>query len=41
MRTTPSNVRKNMGTTKCDKIIVTCDVNIAQYEDDIIRCEKK
>ena len=25
----PSNVRKNKGTIKCDKSIVTCDVNIA------------
>ena len=27
-------------TTKCDKSIVTCDVNTTQYEDDTIKCEK-
>ena len=37
----PSNVKKNKGTTECDKNIVTCNVGIAQYEDDIIKCEKK
>ena len=31
---------KNKGTTKCDKSIVTCDVNTTQYEDDTIKCEK-
>ena len=27
--------------TKCDKRTVTCDVGIAQYENEIIKCEKK
>ena len=36
-----SNVRKNKGITECDKITVTCDVGIAQYEDGTIKCEKK
>ena len=29
----PSNVRKNKGTTKCDKRIVTYDVGITKCED--------
>ena len=33
----PSNVRKTKWTTKCDKSIVTCDVNTAQCDDGIIR----
>ena len=37
----PSNVRKNKGTTKCNKSIVTCDVGTTQCEDNIIKCEKK
>ena len=37
----PSNVRKNKEITECDKIIVTCDVGIAQCEDCTIKCEKK
>ena len=38
----PSNVRKkNKGTTKCNKSIVTYDVGIAQCEDGTIKCEKK
>ena len=37
----PSNVRKKKGTTECDKSIVTCDISTAQFEDDIIKCEKK
>ena len=41
-RMIPSNVRKkNKGTTKCNKNIATCDVNATQYEDGIIKCEKK
>ena len=36
-----SNVRKNKKTIKCDKSIIICDVNTAQYEDSIIKCEKK
>ena len=42
VRMEPSNVRKkNKGTTKCEKRTVTCDVGIAQYEDQIVKCEKK
>ena len=36
------NVRMvHKGTTECNKSIVTFDVDTAQYEDDIIKCEKK
>ena len=35
----PSNVRKNKGTTKCDKRIVTYDVGITKCEDETIKCE--
>ena len=42
MRMKPSNVRKkSKGTTKCEKRPVTCDVETAQYEDGIVKCEKK
>ena len=34
-------MRKNKRTTECDKSTVTYDVDIAQCEDDIIKCEKK
>ena len=39
----PLNVRKkkSKGTTKCEKRIVTCDVETAQYEDVTVKCEKK
>ena len=38
----PSNVRKkSKGTTKCEKKIVTCDVETAQYENGTVKCEKK
>ena len=38
----PLNVRKkSKGITKCEKNIVTCDVEIAQYEDRTVKCEKK
>ena len=37
----PSNVRKNKGSTECDKSTVTCNVGTAQYEDGTIKCEKK
>ena len=33
--------KKNKGTTECDKSTVKCDVGTAQYDDDIIKCEKK
>ena len=35
----PSNVRKNKGTTKCDKRTVTYDVETAQCEDITIKCD--
>ena len=34
-------MRKNKGTTECDKNTVTCNVGTAQCEDDTIKCEKK
>ena len=37
----PSNMRKNKGTTECDKNTVTCHVGTAQYEADTIKCEEK
>ena len=40
-RMTPSNVRKNKGTMECEKSTVTCDVELAQYADGTIKCEKK
>ena len=36
-----SNMRKNKGTTECDKSTITYDVGTAQCEDDTIKCEKK
>ena len=37
-----SNMRKkSKGTIKCEKRTVTCDVGTAQYEDEIVKCEKK
>ena len=36
-----SSVRKNKGTTECDKSTITYDVSIAQCEDNTIKCEKK
>ena len=42
VRMIPSNVRKkNKETTECDKNTITCDVDITQYEDGTIECEKK
>ena len=32
---------KSKGTTKCEKRIVTCDVKTTQYENGIVKCEKK
>ena len=32
---------KNKGTIECDKSTVTYDVDIAQCENDTIKCEKK
>ena len=40
VRMTPSNVRKNMGTTEYDICTVTCDIGVAQYEYGTIDCEK-
>ena len=39
----PLNVRekKIKKTTKCDKSIVTCEVETAQCEDGTIKCERK
>ena len=37
----PSNMRKNKGTIKCDKSIVTCDVGTTQRKTGTIKCEKK
>ena len=39
MRMKLSNVRKKKGTTKCNKKIVTYDVGIVQYEDELVKCE--
>ena len=33
--------KKSKGTAQCEKRTVTCDVRIAQYEDGIVKCEKK
>ena len=41
MRMISSDVRKNKGTTECDKRPVTSDVGTLQYEDDSIKWEKK
>ena len=32
-------MRKNKGTTKCDKSIVICDVSTTQCEDNTIKCD--
>ena len=29
------------GTIECDKSTITCDVGTTQYEDGIVKCEKK
>ena len=37
----PLNVRKkNKGTTKYDKIKVTCDIETIQCEDETVKCDK-
>ena len=33
--------KKKKETIECDKRIVTCDVRVAQYEDETVKCEKK
>ena len=35
------NVKKNKGTTKCDKRTVTSNVGTAQYEDGTVKYKKK
>ena len=41
MRIEPSNVeKKNKGTIKCEKRIVTCDIGTAQCKDETVKCEK-
>ena len=38
----PSNMRKkSKGTTKCEKRIVTHNIETAQCEDRTVKCEKK
>ena len=37
----PSNMRKNKGTTECDKSTIAYDVGTAQYEAGTIKCEEK
>ena len=41
VRMVPSNVGKNKGTTEYDESTITCDVSTTQYENGIIKCEKK
>ena len=41
VRMVPSYVRKNKGTSECNKSIVTYDIGTAQCENDTIKCEKK
>ena len=42
VRMEPSSVRKkSKGTTQCDKRTVIFDVGTAQYENEIVKCEKK
>ena len=32
---------KSKGTTQREKITITCNVGTAQYENEIVKCEKK
>ena len=32
---------KNKGITKCDKRTITCEVGIAQYENETVKCKEK
>ena len=41
VRMIPSNMRKNKGTTECDKSTVIYDIGTAQCEAGIIKCEEK
>ena len=36
-----SYMRKNKGTTECDKSAITCDVSTTQCVDSTIKCEEK
>ena len=40
VRMVPSNVTKSKTTIECDKNTVTSDIDITQYEDGTIKCEK-
>ena len=40
VRMKPSNVRKSEGITKYEKRTVTCDVGIAQCEDETVKCKE-
>ena len=40
MMESPNVRKKSKRTAKCEKTIVTCDVGIAQYEDETIKCEE-
>ena len=33
--------KKSKRTTKCEKRTVTCDIGIAQYRDETVKCEEK
>ena len=33
--------KKSKRTIKCEKRTVTCDIGIAQYRDETVKCEKK
>ena len=39
VRMVSSNVRKNKGTTECEKSTITCNVSTTQCEDSIIKCD--
>ena len=39
VRMVPSNVRKNKGTTECEKSTITCNVSTTQCEDGTIKCD--
>ena len=32
-------MRKNKGTTECDKSTITCDIDTAQFENDTVKCD--
>ena len=39
VRMIPSNVRKNKGTTECDKSTIICDISTTQCNDGTIKCD--